>query len=545
LVITGQPYFKVLPDNSDFYYKHKANRTLRESEEKFRLIAENTSDGIAISGADGQLKYVSPAYLMQLGYLETDELRPTQESLALNIHPDDRDALSVNLMQAIDQRASGLVYSYRVKHSEGHYFWREDNAKFQYNNAGVYIGSYIVCRDISDRKATEEELIKAKEKAEQSDRLKSAFLANMSHEIRTPMNGILGFANLLKEPDLTGKEQQEYIRIIEKSGKRMLNIIHDIVDISKIEAGLMDVEIKELNINEQIEYIYTFFKPEAEAKGLQLSFKNALSSKEAIIKTDREKFFAIFTNIVNNAIKYTTEGSIEFGYILKTVSEPAELEFFVKDTGCGIPQEQMEIIFERFRQGDDLTSRFNEGTGLGLSISKAYADMLGGKIWVESELGKGSIFYFTIPYNVEPATKIVINDVHSRIGADYQDKDLKILIVEDDEASEMLIDFVVKKFGKEVLIARTGVEAVKTCRNNPDLDLVLMDVKLPLMDGYEATRQIRQFNKDVVIIAQTAYALTGDREKAIESGCNDHISKPLNQALLTSLVKKHFRKMNN
>ncbi len=530
-----------------FYYKHKANRTLRESEEKFRLIAENTSDGIAISGADGQLKYVSPAYLKQFGYLETDELRPTQESLALNIHPDDRDALSVNLMQAIDQRASGLVYSYRVKHSEGHYFWREDNAKFQYNNAGVYIGSYIVCRDISDRKATEEELIKAKEKAEQSDRLKSAFLANMSHEIRTPMNGILGFANLLKEPDLTGKEQQEYIRIIEKSGKRMLNIIHDIVDISKIEAGLMDVEIKELNINEQIEYIYTFFKPEAEAKGLQLSFKNALSSKEAIIKTDREKFYAIFTNIVNNAIKYTVEGSIEFGYILKTVtplaerSQSTELEFFVKDTGMGIRQEQMEMIFERFRQGDDLTNRFNEGTGLGLSISKAYVEMLGGKIRVESEEGKGSTFYFTMPYHVAPQEKPAINKVVTVDAEAYQIDNLNILIAEDDEDSETLISIVVKKFSKKVMKVQTGPEAIEACRNNPDLDLVLMDIRMPGMNGYNATRQIRQFNKEVIIIAQTAYGLKGDKQKAIDAGCNDYISKPIDSELLRELIQKHCK----
>ena len=241
-----------------------------------------------------------------------------------------------------------------------------------------------------------EELIIAKEHAEESDRLKSAFLANMSHEIRTPMNGILGFAELLKEPDLTSEEQQEYIQIIEKSGARMLNIINDIVDISKIEAGLMIVNNKDTNINEKIEFIYIFFKPQVEEKGMQFFFKNTLPTKEATIRTDSEKVYSILTNLVKNAIKYSKEGAIEFGYIKKDET----LEFYVKDTGIGIGQEHQKIIFDRFRQASESLFRKYEGAGLGLSISKAYVEMLGGKIWVESEEGIGSTFYFTLPYNV-------------------------------------------------------------------------------------------------------------------------------------------------
>jgi len=248
----------------------------------------------------------------------------------------------------------------------------------------------------------------AKEKAEESERLKSAFLANMSHEIRTPMNGILGFVGLLKEPRLTGEEQLEYIGIIEKSGVRLLNIINDIVDISKIEAGQMVVNIQETNINEQIEYIYTFFQPEFERKGLQLSFKNALSSKEAVIKTDREKIYAILINLVKNAIKYTNEGAIEFGYKLKTENSFPVLEFFIKDTGIGVPIDRQEAIFERFIQADISDKMALQGAGLGLSISKAYVEMLGGNIRVESEPGKGSAFYFTIPYTSELKEKKVL-----------------------------------------------------------------------------------------------------------------------------------------
>jgi len=250
-----------------------------------------------------------------------------------------------------------------------------------------------------------EELIAAKGKAEESDRLKSAFLANMSHEIRTPMNGILGFTELLKEPELSGENQKYYIDIIEKSGLRLLNIINNIIDISKIESGLMNISISETNIKEQMEYIYTFFKPEVERKGIHIFCNTSLSVKEAIIKTDREKIYAILTNLVKNAIKFTNTGYIEIGYNLVGRQHAASLQFFVKDTGVGIPPEQIEMVFERFRQANETLNKRYEGAGLGLAISKAYVEMLGGKIWVESELGKGSTIYFTIPYSAESEEK--------------------------------------------------------------------------------------------------------------------------------------------
>ena len=381
------------------------------------------------------------------------------------------------------------------------------------------------------------ELLKAKEQAEESDRLKSAFLANMSHEIRTPMNGILGFAELLKEPGLTGKEQQDYIKIIEKSGARMLNIINDIVDISKIEAGLMKIEIHELNVNEQILDIYNFFKPEVEAQGMTISFSTPLPAKEAILKTDREKVYAILTNLVKNAIKYSNTGTIEIGYNKRD----CDLEFYVKDTGIGIPNDRHGAIFERFIQADIPGEWAQQGAGLGLSITKAYVEMLGGKIRVESQLGVGSTFCFTLPYNAVLTKEIVVNQFAPSDKTELVRK-LKILIAEDDKVSELLIDKTLKTFGKEIIKARTGVEAIEACQKNPDIDLIMMDIRMPDMGGYEATRQIRKFNNEVVIIAQTAHGLYGDREKAIEAGCNDYIAKPINKTELLILIQKYFGK---
>lgn len=393
-----------------------------------------------------------------------------------------------------------------------------------------------------ERKKAEQELKEAILKAQESDRLKSAFLANMSHEIRTPMNGILGFARLLKERDLTEEEQEEYIQIIEDSGVRMLNIINDIMSISKVESGLMEITISETNINDQIKYLYTFFRPEVEGKGMKLFINNSLPANEAVIKTDKEKVYAILTNLVKNAIKFTHSGSIEFGYCLKSGNEPNELEFFVKDTGMGIAEKQKKFIFDRFRQGSESLSRNYEGAGLGLAISKAYVEMLGGKIWVESEEQKGSVFYFTLPYNGEPKEQNVDFDIAKIDVKKPQIRDLNVLIAEDDEGSAMLIAMAIKGFSKAIVKVRTGVEAVEACRNNPDIDLILMDIKMPVMDGFEATRQIRQFNQYVIIIAQTAYALTGDREKTILTGCNDYISKPIQKDQLLALIEKYFKR---
>lgn len=385
-------------------------------------------------------------------------------------------------------------------------------------------------------KETNTELKKAKIKAEESDQLKSAFLANMSHEIRTPMNGIMGFAELLKEANLTNEEHKNYIEIIEKSGTRLLNIINDIVDISKIEAGQMNVVYSETNINEQLQDIQSFFKLETQDKGVLLVLNNSLAGEEMIIKTDRDKLYAIVINLVKNAIKYTSKGTIEFGFEKKE----SHIEFFVKDSGIGISKDRHEAIFERFIQADFNDKMARQGAGLGLSIAKAYVELLGGKIWLESEPEKGSVFYFTIPcvVKLEENGCSPIYKLENKVDCEIEK--LKILIAEDDKISRMLISKVLYSFSKEILIAKTGVEAVQICRNNPDIDLILMDIQMPEMNGYEATEKIRQFNNNVIILAQTAFALEGDKEKTIKAGCNGYVSKPIKKEELATLIQYYF-----
>jgi PAS domain S-box-containing protein len=519
------------------YELNKEKEKAEESQNQLKLIADNLVNGmiyqiVTLDENRRKFNYVSDGVVKLYGCTAAEVIEDPS-LIYRRIHPDDIEIMKVAEIKAINTM-SNYITEVRVINPDGSIRWAYSVAKPR------LIGG-LVCwdgieYDISERKQLEIDLNMEKEKAEESDRLKSSFLANMSHEIRTPMNGILGFADLLKEPNLKGKKQRKYIKIIEKSGLRMLNIINDIINISKIESGQMEVHLQMTNINEQLEYIYTFFTPEAEKKGIKLSYKNALPFNEAVLTTDREKVFAILTNLVKNAINHTEKGGIEFGYTVKD----SFLEFYVKDTGIGIPNDRQKAVFERFIQADIANKMALQGAGLGLSISKAYVEMLGGSIWLESKEGKGTVFYFTLPFMVD-ATIEKISTVDVVFPAEVScSKKLKIVIAEDDAVSEMLVSKVVKGFGREIVNTRNGLEAVEACRNNPDTDLVLMDIQMPKMGGYEAITEIRKFNTEVVIIAQTAYAFASDMEKAIESGCNDYITKPIKAEELKYLISKYF-----
>ena len=509
---------------------------LQKSEKKNRHIVENAPIGIFQRELDGEGEYIycNPTHAKHFECETIEEfVRNYGEISKRWFYPEKHEEFKALI------RKNKVVYDFEVKSQlkNGTIKWFSLSAFLEDSNL---INGFAL--DITAVKITQEALIRAKEKAEESDKLKSAFLANMSHEIRTPMNGILGFSALLSNPDLESEKQKEYIKIIQRSGARMLNIISEIVDISKIESGQMGVHLVKTNINEKIESVYNLLKPDAENKRINLSFKSSLPAEEAFIITDHEKLFSILTNLVKNSIKYTDKGTIEFGCnIVESLHSTSQLQFYVKDTGIGIPKNRQEAIFERFIQADIADLEARQGAGLGLSIAKAYVEMLGGKIWVESEQGKGSTFYFTLPYHIESEEKKPAKNMDSVDGKESRIKMLNILIVEDDEASGIFLTTILNNNNK-ILHAQSGNEAVNLCRNNPDIDLILMDIKMSDLNGYEATRQIRQFNKNVVVIAQTAFGLAGDKEKAIEAGCNDHISKPINKDQLLSLIQKHLKK---
>ncbi|MEI7726659.1 MAG: ATP-binding protein [Bacteroidota bacterium] len=511
-----------------------AEKKFQDSDSHYRAILNASPDDITITDLTGQVRIVSDSALSMFGIASREDV--LGHSMTEYLAPEDRERGLVNFTKMLQGVRSGPV-EYKGLRPDGSTLDIEVNGEFVRDDKGNPISMMFIVRNITQRKEIESQLINAKEKAEESDRLKSAFLTNMSHEIRTPMNGILGFTELLKEPDLSGSEQQKYIRIIEKSGARLLNLINNIIDLSKIESGQMETSMAATNVNEQAEDIFYFFKPEVEQKGIKFSTRYALPSKEAIIQTDSEKLYAILTNLVKNAIKFTYAGSIEFGY----EKQGDCLEFFVKDTGIGIPFDRQDAIFQRFIQADITgKSTQQQGAGLGLTIAKGYVEMLGGKMRVESEPEKGSTFFFTIPYHAVTEKQIIVNEVIPVTGINKRLNKLKLLIVEDDETSEIFINKVVEDFSSEVFHANTGREAIEICHLHPDIDLVLMDIRMPIMNGYDATQQIRAFNKDVIIVAQTAFALTGDKEKALAAGCDDYISKPVSKNQLLEIIDKYF-----
>ena len=522
----------------------------KQTEEKLLKLSQAVEQSpitIVITDTNGFIQYVNPKFVETTGY-SVEEVVGKNPRILKSGHTTQEEYKDLWQTIKVGEEWHGEFHN---RKKNGDLYWESATISPIINSDGITTHYIAIKEDITYKKYSEfllqlknqeieiqnEELILAKNHAEESDRLKSAFLANMSHEIRTPMNGILGFVGLLKEPMLTGQQQKEYIDIIEKSGVRMLNIINDIIDISKIESGLMTIHKAASNINDQIDYVFTFFKPEVEAKGMKLSCTKSLPSEASMIETDREKIFAILINLVKNAIKYSHEGYIEFGYVKKDDF----LEFFVKDTGIGIPKDRQEDVFERFIQADITDKMAKQGAGLGLSISRAFVEMLGGTIWVDSEEGKGSTFYFTIPYQKANEANSTAENGAKDAEIAIHLKKLKILIAEDDEISKLFINKIVTSFNKEIINVSNGEAAVAAAQQNPDIDLIMMDMKMPIMSGYEATQLIRAFNKDVIIIAQTAYGLIDDIQMTLDVGCNDHISKPINKHDFLVLMQKYFK----
>jgi len=408
-----------------------------------------------------------------------------------------------------------------------------DNRIFEISHTGMmYQGKKTmleIFQDITDRKQSEEELINAKEKAEEGDRLKTAFLNNISHEIRTPMNAIVGFCALLGEPDLNEQSRMDYIEVIIQSSNHLLAIISDIVDISNIEANIVKIAKNGININSTFKSLYDQFLPKVSEKKIQLICESDIPDSDALIVTDNTKLKQILINLINNAIKFTDKGYVKVGCVLRDKF----LEFCVSDTGIGIGEEYYQRIFDRFYQVQLSISRLYEGTGLGLAISKANVELMGGKIWLTSEPGKGSTFFFSIPYEKQAVETLAVNE--KRVPEDFVFPEKKtILVAEDIDSNFKLVRFFLSNANTEIIRAANGKEAVQKFQSNKNIDLILMDIKMPVMDGYTAVKLIRETNNTIPIIAQTAYA--EDKEKAIDSGCSGFISKPFDKKSLLKVI---------
>ncbi|MBS3992614.1 MAG: PAS domain S-box protein [Bacteroidetes bacterium] len=507
---------------------------INSNEQKFRSIFELSPDMVNLLDLEGNVIDCNQKLVTQLGYNSKEEL--IGKNYLKRFSSDQADLIKSIFNDLI---ISGNVLNYELvmTRKDGSTFPVEVSAVLNYDENNLPKNIIGIGRDITQRKLHENAMAEALEKARQADRLKSAFLANMSHEIRTPMNGIIGFAEMLKDPKLTEEKRSFYSNIIMNSSKQLLSIINDVLDMSTIEAGLAKLNFEAVDLNNMIVELHAFFSQKSDEKGLELNYKLPLENHLAIIETDATKLQQILTNLINNAIKFTKIGKVDISYRLKENM----LEFCVADTGKGIEKKYHEDIFERFKQVNQEYTKETIGNGLGLSICKRFVELLGGKIWLTSEINKGSNFYFTIPYiNVEKDKQpenIEKITIETEITT-TMNKEITILVAEDEEYNQIFIEEILDDLEIKLLFAENGVEAVELAKNNPEIKFILMDIKMPVMNGIEASKKIKEFNNTVPIIALTAFSMESDKKYLLSEGFEDYLAKPIVKKDLIQILNK-------
>ena len=490
--------------------RQKAQLELKQSEQRYREMADMLPQSIYETDGLGNLIYVNRAWFKTFGFDATDVEN------------------GINIIETIvSETGEAVLGSRKFIHSD-FIGVRKDGTTFPalvYSNQVVknskMTGVRGIVIDNTERKKYIELLQAQKETAEKLDKQKTSYLADMSHELRTPMNAIIGFADLLASLEFDDKQKEEFVAHINASSKHILHLIDDIIDLARIEAGELNIKKVEVDVNSVLHELFVLYEDILKRTGKSNNIELVLNipNNTIIASTDPHRLKQVINNLLGNALKFTNSGTIEFGY---HITENNLVRFYVQDTGIGISEKDIQNIFDRFRQAGNTVK--TKGKGLGLSISQKVIELLGGKIWVESEVNKKTIFYFTLPFH--GLKNVIVKDDKECRDESYNWKDKLILIAEDEELNYKVIKEFIRKTQAKVIRAYDGEEVVELCKTSPKIDLVLMDIKMPRKSGYEATREIKLYNRNLPVVAVTAYALTDEKERCFKAGCNEYIAKP-------------------
>lgn len=513
----------------DITERKKQEAKLFDSEFIFSKMFENGPFGMVLADKSARFIKANPAFRALLGYSEEEIKHITYKDVTF---PEDLLMDMPYIKKLNNKEIAVYKTDKRYIRKDGKLIWGSLTVSAAFDSEGQFLYDLGIVEDITERKKILEELLLAKEKAEESDNLKTAFINNISHEIRTPLNSILGFGQFLSEPDLSDEQRKEYFNIIQKSSNRLTNTISDYLDMARIVTGSIKAHKKEFPLRPLFNKIVVNAQNLCAEK--MIDFEAIIPKEPSVIVADSDQEFIlkVFNILIDNALKFTRQGSIKCGFEIK----PGFLEFFVKDSGIGIPSEKLEIIFNMFSQADPSSTSGFDGSGLGLTIAKSLVNLLGGSINVTSETGKGSVFTFAIPYHI---TEVQQKATVLRTYEPKTTNNLLVLIAEDDETNFLYIEAVMKKIGCKYIHAANGAEAVDMCKQHKHLSLVLMDIKMPVMNGLEATQLIHKLRPELPIIATTAYAQTSDEYRFLSAGCNGYLVKPVKRESLLQLLQKY------
>ncbi|MBN2236713.1 MAG: PAS domain S-box protein, partial [Bacteroidales bacterium] len=510
----------------DVTEKIRTQEKLAESNNRFKLLSELTFEGIIIHD-QGFVHTINPSIERITQYTKGELLG--KNIIELLICEEYKSLVIENIQKSIAK-----PYEIQINRKDGSVIWVEVESKdFHFEGKDLRVASI---RDIQDRKLNDQKLKKALLDAQESDLLKSSFLSTISHELRTPLNAVIGFSDLIDET-MEIEEAASLAKMIFKSGNHLLEIINDIFDLSSLQEGTLLILSEKFNLHTALDEIKEFGLQERRKmakSNLELNFKLNPADQDIEISTDHKRFKQIFIHLIRNALKYTKEGHIEVGYSILADS----IRFYVKDTGIGIAKEKQKHIFELFRQLDDRHTREYEGVGIGLSIAKTLCKNLGGEISLDSNLHMGSTFYVKIPYQPSVAE---LKKINTDIQTDFTLLIGKIILIAEDDANSFeLLEMYLKPYKTKILWAKNGVEAIDLFSKNQQINLILMDIKMPVLSGYEAAKEIKKMNPNVPIIAQTAYAINNEKEIALEAGCDDYLSKPISWSVLFEKIMLHL-----